>query len=224
MNITTIIVAGGSGTRMGSDTPKQFLLLGGMPVLMRTIEAMQQSVRNYVNNFIIVLPKSQIQQWSQLCRQYKFTTPHQIIQGGQTRFDSVKNGLSLVQEADLVLVHDGVRPFVTAQIVEPAIRAAAEYGAAIPVVEVTDSLRRVDGECSYIVDRTEYRAIQTPQIFQRQLLIDSYQQSYNPTFTDDAAVVERMGYKIKLTEGSPSNIKITTPTDLKLANETYRQN
>lgn len=223
MKITTIIVAGGSGSRMGSDTPKQFLLLGGMPVLMRTIMAVEQSVSNYVNNFIVVLPQSQLDYWAELCEKYNFTTPHKIAIGGATRFDSVKSGLSLVEYADIVMIQDGVRPFVTAQIAEQAIQTAIAHGAAIPVTEVVDSLRKVSADCSYIVNRAGYRAVQTPQVFQKELLVQSYEQPFDDSFTDDASVVEKAGHRVMLTQGSPQNIKITTKTDLEFANATYRQ-
>lgn len=218
MKITSVIVAGGNGSRMGSDTPKQFLLLGGVPVLMRTIEAVHQSVSNYVNNFIIVLPSSQIEYWNELCKAYNFSIQHQVVAGGTTRFNSVKNGVALVQNSDLVLIHDGVRPFITAEIIEPTIKAALEHGAAVPVTEIVDSLRKVYADCSQIVNRADYRAVQTPQIFRREVIVEAYGQPYDPIFTDDASVVERMGCRIILTPGSSANIKITTPHDLQYAN------
>lgn len=215
--ITTIIVAGGSGSRMGSDTPKQFMLLGGMPVLMRTINAMKQSVNNCVNNFIVVLPESQIERWKELCLQYNFTIEHTVAIGGVNRFESVLSGLNLVDCADFVVIQDGVRPFCTERIMNEALTEATKSGAALPVVEVTDSLRQIVNNSSQIVNRADYRAVQTPQIFRAEVIKKAYEQPYNPLFTDDASVVESDGVLVSLTRGDVQNIKITTQTDMLLA-------
>lgn len=223
VTVSSIIVAGGSGSRMGLDTPKQFLLLGGMPVLMRTIEAVKRSVNNCVNNFIVVLPESQIDYWRELCTQYSFGVEHRIAVGGANRFESVTSGLEMVGEADLVVVHDGVRPFVTRDMMEQVLECARTTGGAIPVVEVVDSLREIVDNSSHIVNRANYRTVQTPQAFRREVIVNSYSQPFDLSFTDDASVVERMGYEVALTRGDFRNIKITTPIDLMLANQLYEQ-
>lgn len=227
MKISSVILAGGSGSRMGAEVPKQFIVVDGLPILMRTIVAIQHCVSNYVNNFIVVLPQSQFDYWSQLCREFNFGVAHSVVAGGKNRFESVRSGLTLVQDADLVLVHDGVRPLVRTDMVERTLQAAIAAGAAIPVVEVVDSLRMIVDNSSHIVNRAIYRAVQTPQIFRTETLIKAYEQPYDPLFTDDASVVERSGQAVTLVQGSVDNIKITTTTDLLLAHaiiEQYQRN
>lgn len=222
MSISVVIVAGGSGSRMKSDIPKQFMLLGGVPVLMRTIEALNRKV----DQIVVVLPTKQIDRWRELCIEFDFGIEHKIAQGGATRFESVKNGLSSVDtDAELVLVHDGVRPFADGEMVERVVTAARASGAAIPVTEVVDSLRRVQNDCgeSQIVDRSHYRAVQTPQAFVYRVIMEAYRQPFSPHFTDDASVVEQAGHKIELTQGDPHNIKITTQTDLEFANYIFKK-
>lgn len=210
-----IIVAGGKGTRMGGNLPKQFLLIGGKPVLMHTLEAFY----NYSPSIklILVLPHDQQAYWAQMCGENHFFIPHTVVDGGETRFHSVKNGLALIDEPGLVAVHDGVRPFVAAQVIDRCFRLADEKHAVIPVVDVVDSLREMDGEGSKAVLRSRFKAVQTPQVFDADLLKKAYEQSYDAAFTDDASVVEALGFPICLTQGNRENIKITTPFDLKMA-------
>ena len=217
MNTYLIAVAGGKGLRMGGDIPKQFLPIKGKPVLMRTLEAFH----NYdaAIHLIVVLPVDQQAYWKHLCEEYAFTLPHRIANGGETRFHSVKNGLALVEEEDaLVGVHDGVRPFVLPAVIAECYRVAAQKGAAIPVVDVVETVRRVSEDgTSETVPRDRYKLVQTPQVFQASLLKQAYAQPYTSAFTDDASVVEAFGHRIELVRGNRENIKLTTPFDLKLA-------
>lgn len=215
MRTIAIIVAGGSGTRFGAELPKQFLNLKGQPILMRTIQA-------FGNDFdvIVTLPEGQIDLWQELCRQHKFDVPHRVVPGGETRWHSVKNALDSIGDVngvDVIAVHDGVRPMVTAEIINRTLEAARRDGAAIPVVALNDSVRQVDGDSSHALDRSSLRAVQTPQAFDARLLVDAYRQPYEPTFTDDASVVEKFGRQVTLVEGDPMNLKITRPMDLALA-------
>lgn len=210
-----IIVAGGKGLRMGADLPKQFLPIGGKPVLMHTLEAFHKA--DAAMRLILVLPKSQQDYWKSLCEEYAFSIPHQVTDGGETRFHSVKNGLALVDEEGLVGVHDGVRPFASIEVIRRCYAEAARYKAVVPVIDVVETVRMVQGDDSRTVDRNLYKLGQTPQVFDVTLLKQAYHQSYIPGFTDDASVVEAYGEKIHLTEGNRENIKITTPFDLKIA-------
>ena len=209
-----IIVAGGKGLRMGGDIPKQFLVVNGKPILMHTIERFYEFDSSM--QIIVVLPQSQQDYWSELCRQYGFALPFEVADGGAERFHSVKNGLAKVNpEATLVGVHDGVRPYVAVDVISRCYEAAATYGAAIPVMDVFETLRHLtpDGG-SQTVPRSEYKLVQTPQVFQAELLNKAYQQEFTPAFTDDASVVEALGHTITLVEGNRENIKITTKADL----------
>lgn len=210
-----LIVAGGKGLRMGSELPKQFLPIGGKPVLMRTLEAFHACNREI--QLIVVLPHSQQEFWRTLCREHRFTLPHVVVDGGETRFHSVKNGLALVEAPALVGVHDGVRPFVSREVIDRCYGLAAEKRAVIPVIGVVETVRRMEGEKSVTVSRDDYRLVQTPQVFDAELLKAAYDQPYTPHFTDDASVVEAWGASVTLTPGNRENIKITTPFDLKIA-------
>ena len=210
-----IIVAGGSGSRMQTDVPKQFLELCGKPILMHTIMAFADACEGI--RVIVVLPSLEIGYWRELCSQYGFTLPHETIEGGSTRFHSVKNGLSLLSGEGLVAIHDGVRPLVSRQTIVGCFREAANYGCAVPVLPVTDSVREVSGLTSRMLDRSVLRLIQTPQVFEITALKKAYEQAYIPAFTDDASVFEKAGHAIHLTEGNVENIKITTPNDLIIA-------
>lgn len=214
-----IIVAGGHGTRMGSDIPKQFLPVGGRPVLMRTIERFH--AYNGDMQIIVVLPKDQQEYWHQLCEEYYFTVPHILADGGATRFESSRNGLALVpDDADgVVAFHDGVRPFVSMDVIDRCFEMAREEYTAVPVVPVTDTLRHVDdrNNSSFTVDRKLFRAVQTPQVFDISLAKQAFNQPERKTFTDDASVVESLGVKVMTVEGNRENIKLTTPFDLKIA-------
>lgn len=207
-----IIVAGGSGKRMGSIVPKQFLQLAGKPVLMHTIEVF----RNYDKDMkiIVVLPESQMEHWKNLCEEFRFDVLHSVAVGGASRFESVKNGLALVDEDGIVGVHDGVRPLVRFDTVNRCYIEASAYGSAIPVCDSKESVRIVEDGRSRAVDRTTIRMVQTPQVFRSRMLKDAYRQDFSPFFTDDASVVEKAGHVVHLVNGNKENIKITTPDDL----------
>ena len=210
-----IIVAGGKGLRMGGDIPKQFLPVCGKPVLMRTLEAFH--VYDASIHLILVLPVSQQAYWKQLCEEYQFNLAHEIADGGETRFHSVKNGLALIKEDGLVGVHDGVRPFVSQEVIARCYDEALSLKAVIPVVGVVETVRHLTDEGSETVPRDQYKLVQTPQVFDVALLRRAYEQTYTDMFTDDASVVETLGEKVYLVEGNRENIKLTTPFDLKLA-------
>ena len=210
-----IIVAGGKGLRMGGDIPKQFLPVCGKPVLMRTLEAFHAYDASM--RLILVLPVSQQAYWKQLCEEYQFELVHEIANGGETRFHSVKNGLALVEEDGLVGVHDGVRPFVSQEVITRCYEEAVSLKAVIPVIGVVETVRHLTEEGSETVPRDQYKLVQTPQVFDVALLRRAYQQEYTDLFTDDASVVEALGEKVYLVEGNRENIKLTTPFDLKLA-------
>lgn len=209
-----IIVAGGKGLRVGGEIPKQFIPVGGKPILMHTIEAFYNY--NQDINIILVLPESHQQYWRDLCLKYDFSLKYAIATGGETRFHSVKNGLELVPEG-LVGVHDGARPFASKQLISACFEKAMEAKAVIPIVPSTDSLRELlNDNRSRIVDRSKIVSVQTPQVFDVLTLKKAYEQDYNDTFTDDASVVETMGIEVSLVRGEETNIKITTPIDLKI--------
>lgn len=210
-----LIVAGGKGLRMGTDLPKQFLPIGGKPVLMRTLEAFH--AYDEAMRIILVLPHDQQAYWQGLCAEYRFTVPHLVAEGGETRFHSVRNGLALVEAPGRVGVHDGVRPFVSREVMARCYALASERQAVVPVIPVVDTVRHLTGGESRTVNRDEYCLVQTPQVFDVELLKRAYKQSYTPAFTDDASVVEALGVSVTLTEGNRENIKITTPFDLRVA-------
>lgn len=218
-----IIVAGGKGLRMGSDIPKQFLPIGGKPVLMRTLERFR--AYSSALQIILVLPEAQQDYWRQLCEEYQFDVEYQLANGGQTRFHSVQNGLALVPDdaEGVVGVHDGVRPFPSIEVIRNCYETARTAKAVIPVIPVVETVRQLfsngqqDLRTSKTVPRDEYRLVQTPQTFDIQLLKAANRQPYNDGFTDDASVVESYGFEITLVEGNRENIKITTPYDLKIA-------
>ena len=218
-----IIVAGGKGLRMGSDIPKQFLPIGGKPVLMRTLERFRAYSAEL--QIILVLPEAQQDYWRKLCEDYHFDVDYQLANGGQTRFHSVQNGLALVPDdaEGVVGVHDGVRPFPSIEVIRNCYETARTAKAVIPVIPVVETVRQLfsngqqDLRTSKTVPRDEYRLVQTPQTFDIQLLKAANRQPYNDGFTDDASVVESYGHAITLVEGNRENIKITTPYDLKIA-------
>ena len=217
-----IIVAGGKGLRMGSDIPKQFLPVCGLPVLMRTIRRFREYSADI--NIILVLPKAQQAYWQSLCKEYHFDERYSIADGGETRFHSVSNGLSLIPDdaEGVVGVHDGVRPFPSIDVIAGCYETARHQGAVIPVIPVVETVRHLEGDDSKTVSRDEYRLVQTPQTFDIQLLKRAYRQPFTPMFTDDASVVEALGNTITLVEGNRENIKITTPFDLKIASAILR--
>ena len=210
-----VIVAGGKGLRMGYERPKQFLCIGGRPILMHTLEAFHRF--DQAMQLIVVLPRDHQPLWHTLCEEYAFSTPYLLADGGETRFHSVKNGLALIPDGGLVAIHDGVRPFVSREVLERCFQAAATHQAVLPVVPVVDTVRQITSEGSQTVDRNAYKLVQTPQVFDVNLLKVAYKQPYTPFFTDDASVVEAMGQQVTLVEGNRENIKITTPFDLIIA-------
>lgn len=227
-----IIVAGGKGLRMGTDIPKQFLPVEGVPILMRTVSRFREYSGSL--QIIVVLPKAQHDNWSRLCADYGFTVEHTVAEGGATRFHSVKNGLALVPDdaRGVVGVHDGVRPFPSVDVIAGCYEAARTHGAAIPVTPVVETVRQLAGGAavegdvcdtpSHTVPRDNYRIVQTPQAFDIQLLKQAYRQDYTDMFTDDASVVEAMGKQIALVRGNRENIKITTPFDIIVAGAVVR--
>ena len=220
-----IIVAGGKGLRMGSDIPKQFLPIGGKPVLMRTLERFR--AYSEALQIILVLPETQQNYWRKLCQQYDFQVDYQIANGGQTRFHSVQNGLALIPDdaEGVVGVHDGVRPFPSIEVIARCYETARTAKAVIPVIPIVETVRQIlpsnqsnpNTPSSITVPRDQYRLVQTPQTFDIQLLKAANRQPYNDGFTDDASVVESYGHQITLVDGNRENIKITTPYDLKIA-------
>lgn len=214
-----IVVAGGKGMRMGGEMPKQFQLLAGRPVVMVTLErlyAMDPSMQ-----LILVLPADQMELWKNLSREYEFAVPLILAQGGTTRFHSVQNGLAQVDDIDeaLVGVHDGVRPFVSSAVLDECFREASLHGAAIPMIDLQDSLRHIVGGngVTEVVPRDRYRLVQTPQVFRLSLLRSAYEQRFVESFTDDASVVEALGEQVVGVVGNRENIKLTTPFDLVIA-------
>lgn len=211
MKTTALIVAGGSGTRMESNLPKQFLILAGKPILMHTIEAFDNCG---INQIILVLPYSQINFWNQLCETHQFTINHQLVAGGDSRFESVQNGLQHCNNDDLVAIHDGVRPFINKEIILNSFEIASQKGNAVAAVRLKDSIRKVELLSNKNVNRDNYYLIQTPQTFKAQLIKEAYALQEHINFTDDASVLETNGYAINLIPGDYKNIKITTPEDL----------
>lgn len=209
-----IIVAGGKGLRMGSDIPKQFLPIGGKPVLMRTIERFRHF--SEALQIILVLPKAQQAYWHELCEQYQFDVPYLLADGGETRFHSVQHGLALIPDdaQGVVGVHDGVRPFPAIDVIRRCYDTARTAKAVIPVTPVVETLRHITEGTK---PRGDYRLVQTPQTFDIQLLKAANRQPFSEAFTDDASVVESYGHAITMVEGNRENIKITTPFDLAIA-------
>ena len=213
-----IIVAGGKGLRMGNDIPKQFLPVAGKPILMHTIERFHEYDESL--NIILVLPESQQTYWKELCEEHHFGISHTVVNGGDTRFQSSKNGLAVIPDGEdgVVGIHDGVRPFVSKEVIAECYETAREEYAAIPVYAVTDTLRYIDkrGGGKNVL-RDDYRIVQTPQTFDISLAKQAFNQGYKEQFTDDASVVESLGCQVAMVEGNRENIKITTPFDLKVA-------
>ena len=210
-----IIVAGGSGRRMQTSLPKQFLILGGMPVVARTINTFAEAMPGA--EIVVVLPENDIAMWRNLAARFDVAV-HRCVAGGQERFHSVKCGLeALSPDVEFVAVHDGVRALVSKKLIIRTLLDAEQHDATIPVIEVADSYRRISGDDSEIVPRSELRIVQTPQIFKASLLRKAYKQPFSTSFTDDASVVEQLGQRISLVEGERSNIKLTTPDDLSWA-------
>lgn len=200
---------------MGSATPKQFLELLGLPILMHTLKKFQQTVRE--GEIILALPEKEQNTWQSLCEKHQFDVTHQIVNGGKSRFHSVQNALQKVTEKSIVAIHDGVRPLVSETVIKHCLQAAETHGTAIPTLPMQDSIRKVTDNGNEIADRSQFVLVQTPQCFQSETILKAYQQEYQSSFTDDASVVEQLGHNIHLIEGNKENIKITTPEDLKIA-------
>ena len=215
-----IIVAGGKGLRMGGDVPKQFQLVGGRPVLMHTLQRFREAIPDV--QVILVLPREQQEYWRELCRQHEFSLEHRIADGGQTRFHSVKNGLALIPDdaRGVVGVHDGVRPFVSCEVIRCCYETARVADAVVPVVPVVETLRHIEEGTK---PRSDYRLVQTPQTFSIPLLKAAYRQDYCDSFTDDASVVESFGHTVTLVDGNRENIKLTTPFDMVVAEALLRR-
>jgi len=212
-----IIVAGGKGIRTGWDLPKQFLLLAGKPVLMHTITAFYEY--DTAIKIILVLPDDYNEYWTKLCSDFRFDVPHKIVTGGDTRFQSVRNGLEKVETGAIVGVHDGVRPLIERELIAKVYETAIIKKGAYPVIPLIDSIRELDSQDeSHAVDRKKYRMVQTPQVFWSDILIDAYNQEYRNDFTDDVSVVEAAEIiRPAMVEGNPENIKITAAIDLMIA-------
>ncbi len=215
MRRAMILVAGGSGTRMGAAVPKQFLLVNGKPLLIHTLQTMHGF--DVEMELVLALPEQHFSMWRELCTTHHFAIPHTVVAGGETRFDSVKNALNKVSNADLIGVHDGVRPLVSKEVVERCFEAAEQFGSAVPAVPIVQSLRKMNGKSSIAVNRDEYYSVQTPQCFRADVLKDAYSKATHNQFSDDASVVEATGKDIALVEGNIENIKVTSPIDLQLA-------
>lgn len=222
MKYYAIIVAGGSGSRMHSAVPKQFLLLNGLPTLMHTINAFHNCQTH--PEIIVVLPSDSHDYWNTLCTSHNFDIPHQLVSGGETRFHSVKNGLGLINDEDAIIaVHDAVRPLISNEIIDDSYECAAKYGNAIVAIKSRDSVRQIKDNRSVSLVRDEIYLIQTPQTFQLAQLKNAYLQPYHNNFTDDASVVEQTGVNINLISGSYQNIKITFPEDIAIAEFLLKQ-
>ncbi|TXE03283.1 2-C-methyl-D-erythritol 4-phosphate cytidylyltransferase [Algoriphagus aquimarinus] len=216
-NKAAILVAGGRGTRMGGPIAKQYLPVAGQPVLMRTLSVFYQVDPSI--DLILVLPESDFSYWEELCAEYRFTIPHRLVAGGNSRFQSVRNGLSsLDSNTKLVAIHDGVRPFVSQKVIEESFEVAERAGSAIAVIALKDSIRKLkdDGK-SFYEERQYYRLVQTPQTFQVEKIKKAFAVTELQQFTDDATVYENQGWQVTLISGNPENIKITTPEDMDYA-------
>ena len=220
--IGIIIVAGGSGRRMGGTLPKQFMMLGNEPVLARTINRMREALPS--SQIVVVLPQEHVELWKNIAARFE-VAKHEIALGGKERFHSVKSGIeALSDDVKTIAVHDAVRPLFSKKLIIKLILEAEKHDAVIPVVAPADSYRVIDGEASKIIDRSMLRMVQTPQVFNAQTLRKAYEQPFSAEFTDDASVVEAAGHKITLIEGERENIKITTPSDMVIAEAIIAQN
>ncbi len=213
MSKTAIITAGGVGKRMESTIPKQFLLLKGKPLLCWTIQRFYKVDSNI--QILVSLPKEWMQFWKDLCQENQFDIPHQLVEGGEERFHSIQNALKFAQ-GDVIAIHDGVRPLVSSDLIQKGFETAALKGSAVPVVELKESIREITALDSKAVPRNNYRIVQTPQTFRKDILLKAYQQDYNQTITDDACLVESIGIQIELIDGESQNLKVTDQIDFAL--------
>ena len=212
MKKVALIVAGGKGSRMKADLPKQFLLLKGTPILMHTLKQF-----SHFEEIVLVLPSTQFEYWETLCKTHNCTQQHSLVAGGKTRFHSVKNGLEKIQDNTVVAIHDGVRPLVSETLMNNLIDKSKSGVGVIPVVPVKDSIRKVEGENTTHIDRSNLYKVQTPQCFLSTDIKEAYTQDFSNTFTDDASVFEAIGGKIKTILGDEKNLKITSQEDMKVA-------
>ena len=214
MQKVALIVAGGKGDRMNADIPKQFLLLKGTPILMHTLKQF-----SHFEEIVLVLPHSQFDYWQELCITYNFTQKHTLVPGGTTRFYSVKNGLEKIDENSVIAIHDGVRPLISTKLIDSLITKTKNGVGIIPIIPLKDSIRKVEGENSTHLDRSNLYKVQTPQCFLSKDIKEAYTQEFSDTFTDDASVFEAKGGRITTLLGEEKNLKITTREDLTIANE-----
>jgi len=214
MQKVALIVAGGKGERMNADIPKQFLLLNGTPILMHTLKQF-----SHFEKIVLVLPYSQFEYWRELCSTYNFTQKHILVAGGTSRFYSVKNGLEKIDENSVIAIHDGVRPLISTKLIDSLITKTKNGVGIIPIVPLKDSIRKVEGENSTHLDRSNLYKVQTPQCFLIKDIKEAYTQEFSDTFTDDASVFEAKGGRITTLLGEEKNLKITTREDLTIANE-----
>lgn len=216
MKKAVIIAAGGKGIRMNSNIPKQFNLLQQKPILFYTIEAFfKYSKEVYI---VLALPKNHISNWLKLTKEHSFNIPHCIVEGGDTRYNSVKNALEKITNYDIIAVHDAVRPFITNEFLQKLYSTAEEKGTAIPVIQVNETVREITNSQNKVLNREHIFLIQTPQVFNKDWLLKAYELPYSQEITDDAMLVEKAGYNLTFVEGLKYNIKITTPDDLFFAN------
>ncbi len=207
-----IIVAGGSGVRMGASLPKQFLPINGLPIVMHTLSNFEKS-ETFIE-LVLVLPANQFSTWEELCRKHSFNIKHLLVEGGETRFHSVLNGLNAIGNTGLVAIHDGVRPLVNPELIDRCFETAAEFGSAVPALKPNESVRTGNLTENLSANRDNVWLVQTPQTFKVETIKECYKTPWQSAFTDDASVVEWNGLKITMIEGSPENIKITKPIDL----------
>lgn len=212
-----IIVAGGSGSRMGAAIPKQFMLLRGKPLLMHSIEKFAK----HCEKVIVALPDDKMEYWKELCNEYEFAIAHQVVSGGLMRSESVKNALDVLDENGVVGIHDAARPLISDKLITRLYTVAEQEGSAVPVIKVGDSLRKMTGNTSIAVDRSDYRLVQTPQCFDLHLIRKAFLHSGFRNFTDEASLAEAAGYSMYLVDGEVTNIKITVPADLSYAERLF---
>jgi len=215
MKNVVLIVAGGSGIRMGTTIPKQFLEINGKPVILHTLEKFI-SFDPAIEVILVINPDHQ-SIWDRLTLDFNLSVNFKIASGGETRFNSVKNGLALIKNESLVGIHDAVRPLIKIETIRNIYKEASTYGNAVPAVPVKESVREIKGSGSKIIDRSALQLIQTPQVFLFSILKKAYNTPYLPFFTDDASVVEKSGVEIHLVQGDYYNLKITSPEDIEIA-------
>ncbi len=213
MQKVALIVAGGKGMRMNVELPKQFLLLNNLPILIHTLKQF-----SHFEEIVLVLPKLQFEYWNNLCSTYNFKQKHTLVAGGETRFHSVKNGLSEIDDNSIVAIHDGVRPLISTSLIDSLVAETKNGVGVIPIVPLKDSIRKVEGKNSVHVDRSNLYKVQTPQCFLSADIKQAYKQEFTDDFTDDASVFEANGGGINTLLGEEKNLKITTQEDLKIAN------